>query len=217
LDRRGVPTLYGDAANSEVLRHAGLSRASALVITIPDEAACQIIVAAGRDQASELPIITRSATEEGARQLSQLGAQQVIRPELEGGLEIVRHTLLQLQFPLQEIYRYTDTVRQQHYDTQINTEEEHRLLHNLLEASERIEIFWILLAPGNPLLGQTLAGAELRARTGASVVAILRENRLIANPKSNTIFEVADRIGVIGEKEQIQAVELLLADRVESE
>lgn len=216
LERQGTPTLFGDAANSEVLNHAGLGRASALVITISDEAAIQMIVAAARDQVSTLPIITLAGTEESAKQLVRLGAQHVIRPELEGGLEIVRHTLLQLGFPLMEIYRYTDIVRQHHYDTQID-EEEHHLLHDLLDATDRIEISWLSLLPGNPLLGQTLAEANLRARTGASVVAILRGSHLMPNPKSNTVFEAGDRIGLIGETEQIAAVELLLSENGKSD
>ena len=39
LQRQGVPVLFGDAANSEILTHAGLGHARALVVTIPDEAA----------------------------------------------------------------------------------------------------------------------------------------------------------------------------------
>jgi K+:H+ antiporter len=35
----GVPVLYGEAGNSGILEHAGLSRARALVITLPDDAA----------------------------------------------------------------------------------------------------------------------------------------------------------------------------------
>jgi CPA2 family monovalent cation:H+ antiporter-2 len=210
LDRQGVPTLYGNAANSEVLNHAGLTRARALAVTVPDEDAAELIVAAAHDLAPVLPIITRAESEEGAQQLRQLGAQHVIRPVLEGGLEIVRHTLLQLGFPLQEIYRYTDAVRQDHYDMQINTEEEHRLLHNLIEAIRSIEVTWLSLAPGNPMVGQTLAEADLRARTGASVVAILREKDLMANPKSMTVFRAGDRIGLIGSNEQIDAVEKLV-------
>jgi CPA2 family monovalent cation:H+ antiporter-2 len=210
LDRRGVPSLYGDAANSEVLRHAGLGRARALVVAGPDEDASELVVAAGRDLAPELPIIARATTEEGTRRLTQLGAQDVIHPELEGGLEIVRHTLLQLGFPLQEIFRYTDAVRHDHYDLQINTEEEHRLLHDLLEAANSIEIRWFRLPENNPLVGQTLADANLRAQTGASVVAILREGQLMANPKSMTVFEPGDRIGLIGDKEETDAAEQLL-------
>jgi K+:H+ antiporter len=211
LDRRGVPSLYGDAANSEVLRHAGLGRARAIVVAGPDEDASELVVAAARDLAPGLPIIARATTEEGTKQLTQLGAQEVIHPELEGGLEIVRHTLLQLGFPLQEIYRYTDAVRRDHYDLHINTEEEHRLLHDLLDAANRIEIKWFRLPEGNHLVGQTLADANLRARSGASVVSILREGQLMANPKSMTVFQPGDRIGMIGDKEEIEAAEKVLA------
>src|SRR5688572_2682496 len=210
LSRKGIPSLYGDAANSEVLTHAGLKRARALVVAGPDEDASELVVAAGRDLAPDLPIIARATTEEGTKQLTQLGAQDVIHPELEGGLEIVRHTLLQLGFPLQEIYRYTDAVRRDHYDVHINTEEEHRLLQDLLDAAHSIEIKWFQLQPENPLIGQTLANASLRSRTGASVVAILRDGQLMANPKSMTVFQPDDRIGLIGDKEEIDAVEKLL-------
>jgi CPA2 family monovalent cation:H+ antiporter-2 len=207
LGRQLIPTLFGDAANSEVLTHAGLSRARALVVAGPDEDASALVVAAARDLAPKLPIIVRASTEDGTKRLMQLGAQDVIHPELEGGLEIVRHTLLQLGFPLREIYRYTDAVRHDHYDLQINTEEEHRLLHNLLDAASSIEIKWFRLSEGNPLVGQTLVNTNLRAQTGASIVAILRQGQLIANPKSITIFETGDRVGFIGDKEEIEAVE----------
>lgn len=121
-----------------------------------------------------------------------------------------RHTLLQLGFPLQEIYRYTDAVRHDHYDLQINTEEEHRLLHDLLDAADSIEIRWFRISENNPLVGQTLADANLRAQTGASVVAILREGHLMANPKSVTVFLPGDRIGLIGDLQEIHAAQLLL-------
>ena len=211
LDGRGIPTLFGDAANSEVLTHAGLNRARALVVAGPDEATSELIVASARDLAPELPIVARATTEEGIKQLASLGAQHVIHPELEGGLEIVRHTLLQLGLSPQEIHRYMDAVREDHYNFQVDTEDEHRLLHELMHAIKSIEITWFRLPSDNSLVGQTLEQANFRARTGASVVAILRDKELIANPKSNTAFQAEDRIGLMGEKEQIEEVERLLA------
>ena len=211
LGQRGVPTLFGDAANSEVLRYAGLDRARALVIAGPDEAASELMVATARDLAPELPIIARAATKEGVKQLAELGAQYVIHPELEGGLEIVRHTLLQLGFPAREVYRYTDMVRHGHYDVHIDSKEEYQLLHDLLDAVNTIEITWFQLPPDSPLAGQTLAEANLRARTGASVVAITRDGQVMANPKSMTVFQGGDRIGLIGDAEQITLVESILS------
>ena len=212
LNRRGTATLYGDPANSEVLTHAHLEQARALVVTVPDEATSELIVAASRDLAPDLPIIVRAATREGVKRLAQLGAWAVIHPELEGGLEIVRHTLLRLGFGQREVNRYTDTVRRDSYDLEINTDEEQRLLRNLLDAVGSTEVVWLRLSEGSALVGQTLAGANLRARTGASVVAITRHGVLTANPKSLTVFQAEDRIGLIGEPEQIEAAVSLLQE-----
>jgi CPA2 family monovalent cation:H+ antiporter-2 len=211
VTKQGAHALYGDAANSEVLTHAGLDHARALVVAGPDESSSELVVAAARDIAPKLPIIARASTTDGVQRLLRLGAQHVIHPELEGGLEIVRYTLLQLGFPLGEIYRYKDAVRKDNYDLEINTESEHRILQDLIDAANRVEIVWLPLPQGNPISGQTLESANLRARTGASVIAIIRDDEVLANPKSSTTFETGDRIGFIGDNAQIDAVKNLLS------
>jgi monovalent cation:H+ antiporter-2, CPA2 family len=177
---------------------------------LPEEASSELVVSTARALAPALPIIARAATTDGVARLAQLGAQEVIHPEMEGGLEMVRHTLLQLGFPLREVYRYTDAVRHDHYDLQVNSNEEHRLLHDLLDAVDTIEITWLGLANDSPLVGQTLAEADLRARTGASIVAITRDGHLMPNPKSLTVFQPGDRIGLIGDRQQVDAAADLL-------
>ncbi len=210
LNQRGIPTLYGDASNSEVIDHAQLDRASALVVTIPDETSAELIVTVARNLNPKLPIIARAATEDGLQILSDLGANRTIHPELEGGLEIVHHTLLILGYPLQEVHRYAEAVRQDRYNFSITTDEEHRSLHELLATFKDIEIVWLTLRENNSLIGKSLGEANIRARTGASVVAIMHQGQLVANPKSLTRFEADDRVGFIGDKEQIEAVERLL-------
>lgn len=212
LNQRGIPTLYGDASNSEVIDHAHLDRASVLVVTIPDETSAELIVTAARDLNPDLPIVARAATEDGVQMLSNRGANHTIHPELEGGLEMVHHTLLSLGFPLQEVHRYAEAVRHDRYNFSITTDEEHRSLHELLVAFQGIEIVWLALNENNILVGKSLAEANIRAQTGASVVALLRNERLIPNPKSMMIFEAGDRIGFIGDKEQIEAVEKILSE-----
>jgi monovalent cation:H+ antiporter-2, CPA2 family len=210
FEQRGVPTLFGDAANSEVLSHTGLDHAQALVVTLPDEAATELVVAAARDLAPNLPIIARAATQSGVQRLTRLGAQDVIHPELEGGLEVVRHTLLALGFPAGQVQHYTDAVRRDQYDTAISSPEEQQVLDQLSGTVRGMEIAWRRLDAGSPLIGQTLAEANLRARTGASVIAILRKRQVLPNPKSSTPFQVDDIIGLIGNVEQIAAVEQFL-------
>ena len=211
LDAQGVPTLYGDAGNSEVLAHAGLSRARLLVVTIPEEVTTGVIVAATRTEAPDLPIIVRATTDAGMKNLASLGVQHVIHPELEGGLQIVRRTLLQLGFPLSKVQEYSDTVRGDHYDSSVNTEQERQLLHDLLSASDSIGITWLRLATKNSLVGRSLTEANLRATAGASVVAIIREGELITNPDAVTVLRAKDLVGVIGNEEQLSAAQTVLA------
>jgi monovalent cation:H+ antiporter-2, CPA2 family len=211
LNAHGVPTLFGDAANAEVLSHAGLKHARLLVVTLPEDAATEVIVRTAREQAPELPIIARAATALRIKRLAQLGAQQVIHPELEGGLQMVRRTLLQLGFPLTKVQEYEEVVRSDYYDVSINTEQERQLLRDLLSASDNIGITWLRLEAGNPLVGQTLAEANLRARTGASVVAIMRGRELITNPEPRAMLQANDLVGLVGDGNQLNLAQEVLA------
>lgn len=124
FDQQGIPSLMGDAANSEVLTHAGLADARALVVTLPEEAATEVVVVAAREMAPDLPIIARAGTRSGVQRLYRSGAQEVVQPELEGGLEIMRLTLLTLGFPPEQVQPYTDAVRHDHYEMSIITRDE---------------------------------------------------------------------------------------------
>jgi CPA2 family monovalent cation:H+ antiporter-2 len=210
FQQRGVPTLFGDAANSELLTHADLERARALVVTVPDETAAEAIVVTARDLAPNLPIIARSATREGTRRLAQQGAQDVINPELEGGLEIVRHTLLTLDYPMGQVQQYIDAVRQEAYDSTSVNGQEVRLLNQLVNSVRDMEIVWRPLTAHSPLVGLTLAEANLRAHTGASIVALLRDKQVVANPKSHTRLKAGDVLALIGDAEQIAAAEQMI-------
>jgi len=112
LRKLGVPALFGDAASSEILDHAGLERARALVITLPDDAAARAAVMAARARAPQLRIIARASTWAGAQRLREAGADDIVRPELEGGIAVVRRTLIDLDLPENEIARYVEIIRQ---------------------------------------------------------------------------------------------------------
>ncbi len=211
LNARGVTALFGDAANSEVITHARLERARALVVTISQEDTAALIVAAARDLNPRLPIIARAASVEGVHMLNRMGANHVVHPELEGGLEMVHHALLQLGFPLRQVHEYAEAVRHDRYNIAIDSSEEHRTLHDLLSAAGSIEITWVTLGEASPLAGKTLLEADIRARTGASVVALIRNHRLIPNPKSMSVFQTGDRVGLIGEPEQVEAAQVWIS------
>jgi monovalent cation:H+ antiporter-2, CPA2 family len=212
LNQRKVVTLYGDAGNSEVIHHASLDNAAALVSTVPNETTAILAVTTARDLNPKLPIIARASSVEGVHYLTGLGADHIVHSELEGSLELIHHTLLSLGFPLQEVHQYAEAIRHDHYDFDVSSDQEHRSLHDLLHAMKGIEISWMDIPETSSLVGVSLAEADIRSRTGASLVALIRDRQLIANPKSMTVFQPGDRVGFIGEQPQIEAARQMLSN-----
>jgi CPA2 family monovalent cation:H+ antiporter-2 len=209
LEERGIPALFGDAANSEVLAHAHLERARILVVTLPDEASTEMVVAHARRVAPELRIVARAATREGLDRLRQMGAQEVIHPELEGGLELLRFTLRSLDYPAIPVEQYTDAVRRGVYEGTLPSAAEYEELGALIDSVAGMHIIWRRVEPQSPLAGRTLGEASLRARSGVSVIALIRERQVLANPGPSMLLQPGDSVGLLGEAEQVAAAEPL--------
>jgi CPA2 family monovalent cation:H+ antiporter-2 len=208
LAELGVPVLYGDASSSDILENAVIERARAVVITLPDDAAAMAVVETVRDIAPNVPIVARASTWFGARELKSLGATQIVRPELEGGVEIVRRTLLDLDLPVRDVQRYTDLVRREGLDeSERQTAEQSRVLDDLLHATKAFEMGWLQIEAGSLLVGLSLADAGLRQTAGVSVIAISRDGVLIQNPEATETFRIGDRVAVIGTPTQVERAE----------
>jgi len=80
---------------------------------------------------------------------------------------------------------------------------------------ERLE-HWRRLLAQSPLVGQTLAEADLRAQSGASVIVIIRAGQTLPNPKSSTRFMGDDLIGVIGDTAQITCLDAILGESADT-
>ncbi len=210
LQQAGTNILLGDAANSEILTHAGLKDARALVITLPDETTAELTTAAAHDIAPDLPIIARAITEDGVQMLAEYGALHIIHPELEGGLEIVRHTLLTLGYPMGQIQNYVDAMRTDAYRATYPDYKDHRVFDQLVSAVRGLEIGWYPVSENSGVIGKTLAEVNLRARIGASIIATVRDHAVLPNPKSDTRFLAGDMVGLIGSISELAEAEEIL-------
>lgn len=68
----------------------------------------------------------------------------------------------------------------------------------------------LTVAADTPAVGATIKSLDIRAKTGASVVAIRRGADTFRNPGANWCFETGDELSVIGEPQQIAALRELL-------
>ncbi|GAA4065497.1 MULTISPECIES: cation:proton antiporter regulatory subunit [Actinomadura] len=67
------------------------------------------------------------------------------------------------------------------------------------------------IAAGSPFDGRPLADTQARTRTGASIVAVVREGRVHASPRPHFVFHEGDTVVVVGTAEGTAAVAEILA------
>jgi CPA2 family monovalent cation:H+ antiporter-2 len=70
----------------------------------------------------------------------------------------------------------------------------------------------VRLGPGSPAVGKTLAALDLRARTGASVIAITRAGGGLVAPTGREELRAEDVLALAGSREAIQAAREALGD-----
>jgi monovalent cation:H+ antiporter-2, CPA2 family len=210
LKEEGIAIVYGDASQRVVLDTAEVKRARLLLLTLPSIVVSQAAITQVRQINLELHIVARAEGFEQMQTLRELGVYEVVQPEFEAGLEIVRQALLHLDVPPSEIYRYTDAVRQELYASIYEAHADYQLVAQLQNASRLLELNWLTLPQDSPVIGRTIAEAHIRSRTGASIVAAMRGGVLLTNPGSEHRFEPGERVAALGTPEQLAAFQTLV-------
>lgn len=70
----------------------------------------------------------------------------------------------------------------------------------------------IPVADGSPFAGRTLGDTAARTRTGASIVAVVRDREVIASPRPDFRFGPGDVVVAVGTAEGTAAVATILTD-----
>jgi TrkA domain protein len=90
-----------------------------------------------------------------------------------------------------------------------------RAVEHLAELHRQVEGLiteQIPIAPGSPYDGRPLGDTRSRTRTGASIVAVVRDGQVIASPRPDFLFTAGDIVVVVGTGEGTTAVARILND-----
>ena len=198
----GYPVVYGDAGAEPVLEAAGVRRARLVIVTVPDPVGAHLVVTRVRALNPNVHVVARTATVEQLEELGRLGVYEAVHPESEAGLELGRQALSHLGLAAGDVQRFADEVRRELYAPITRQGTDGDLLAQLGRASRQIETEWVRLPEGSPLGGRTIGELGVRTKSGASIVAIVRDDLVLANPGPDARFEPGDLVGVLGSPEQ---------------
>jgi TrkA domain protein len=83
-------------------------------------------------------------------------------------------------------------------------------LARLREQVEGIATEGIPITATSPYTGRTLADAQIRSRTGASVVAVIRGEQVVPSPGPDFRFQVGDKVVAVGTEEGVHEAAKIL-------
>jgi voltage-gated potassium channel len=183
VDDCPFPTVVADAAQDDVLRRAGIDRASTLVATLGSDAASLFVTLSARALNPGLTIIARSRTEDAEQKFVRAGADRVVNPQHIGGSRVAAFALQPHVVDFLDIAMHDEGV-------------EFRM--------EEVEI-----PEGGLLVGSTVR--DTRAREGDSALLLaLRPSgsgEFITNPRADTVIGAGDVFIAIGTADQLRQMQ----------
>ena len=210
VKKKGFNCIYGDASKEPILHFMNLSNCRLFIVTVPILEIAKDIISAAKKINPDLTIIVRCNHIDELEDFYKLNISQVVQPEFEAGLEMVRQALLHLEVSLEAIQSYLDEVRRQRYS--LPTGEVNEYVNSLNNASRLLEMYWFLLDHDCKLIGRQISELALRKKLGITVIGIYRKNQLIQNPAPDFKFEVEDMIAFIGSKVSKEKFDELVED-----
>lgn len=209
---QGQPIFYADATVPEPLDAAGVTRAAAVVALLSDPDASERAVRAVRSLSPTVPIVVRTRYRLEAERLTRAGATLAVAEELEGSLEALAQLLARLHIPGNVVEVLLDTYRR------TTTSAARGRLARAVPFSELpVEIAdapvaTFRLRGGMWGVGRTLAELDLRAATGATVLAVRRGDRTLTSPDGGFRLAIGDDLFLLGDDADV----LLAQNRLES-
>jgi voltage-gated potassium channel len=180
--------ITGDATNEEVLLAAGLKKCSALITTLPTDAANLFIVLTARYLNPDINIISRASDDGSDTKLKIAGANNVIMPDKVGGA----HMASLVMKP--DVVEFIDRITAQGGEN-INLEE---ITFESLTQS---------------LKEKTLKELEIRNKSGANIIGFkTAKGEYIVNPSADTKVIPNSKIFVLGTPDQIRKLKHILSE-----
>jgi TrkA domain protein len=85
-----------------------------------------------------------------------------------------------------------------------------KIVEDLEMALGELSIEWVAVPDSSPLIGKTLAEAALRAKTGITIIAILREPEPVSGAQPNDVIKHGDTLVTVGKAGQYGAFHRML-------
>ena len=200
--RQGTPLYYGDVTSREILERAGVARAAQVVVVLNDPRATLHAVRVAREVGPKAIIIARARYVGETAALLAAGADEVVAQELEASFTIIERVTREARLP-----------RPGHagpHDRRPAGAPPGRAAGGALLPAG-LEVESAVVPEDAWIAGRSVIEADLRRRTGATLVAFTRESATAVHPSPGDVLQAGDVLSLVGTDAQLAAARALIA------
>lgn len=213
---KGEKINFGDATRREVLHHAAIENANALVLAMSDPQAVRRTVKQARELNDKIYIVVRTRYTSEITELLRYGADEVIPEEFETSIEIFSRVLLRYGVDRHTIENQIERVRRQGYEMLRSPSIQRVEMSNLNAALQSATTETVKLSPDSPAVGKNLGELNLRNATGATLIAVVRGDDTKIGPGANYKLQENDILILFGKPEKIEQAAKILSPEVKT-
>ncbi|MCH7345405.1 cation:proton antiporter [Pelomonas sp. CA6] len=200
----GQSVVFGDAARLTSLMAAGLSRASAVVISYHDTPSALKVLHEVRAHAPQVPVVVRTIDDADLERLRNAGATEVVPEAIEGSLMLASHALALVGVPMRRVIRITRDARDRRYG--LLRGYFHGADDDGLEERDQTRLQSLTLPVASPLHGRRLTEAGL-IELGVSVVSVRHPSGAVRSAEPELTLEGGDTLVLSGTPEALTLAE----------
>ena len=201
--KNGKSIIFGDATDSHTLHMACIENARVIVIAISDSKATKQVISCIRVISQSVHVIIRTKDVDKIDGYIDVGADEVISEKFEASIEIFSRVLHNYLVPIHRLESLINTIRSDNYKSlqtkkELSSVKDRALLPNFNIVSIR------LLADSGRVVGKTIIESDIRKEFGVSILAILRDEKMINTIRPNDTLSQNDIVYISGNVEDIE-------------
>ncbi|MFM8517600.1 MAG: cation:proton antiporter [Nevskiaceae bacterium] len=205
----GLPALYGDAADEELLQRVGIDSASAVVVTFSDPDVALGIVRAIRRFSVDLPILVRTQDDTRLEELRAAGATEVVPETFEASLMLASHALLALKTPVSRVVQTIGSMRSDRYQSLRGLVRGELELPQLDGPELSEELASVVIPPGAAGIGKQIE-TLVPALGPVRIDRVVRRDQVLRAPCDEVRLEQGDQVVLCGTPEALEHAEQVL-------
>lgn len=180
----GFLFVRGDATEDAVLQKAGVERARGLIVATAEAATTVFVVLSAKVLNPDAFIVARADEETAIEKLKKAGANDIVNPYEIGGTRLANVMINP------NMIEFMETTFQ--------------------AGEERLSIEKIELPENSKCDDNTLIELDIRKKSGATIVAVIRNGKSFLNPDANFKVNGGDTFVALGTKKQLDKLEKLV-------